>query len=89
METNFTHSDMAALGNAAGAAGQRPSPPKKSGQMELGQSLKENRVPEEERQPQPGYLAAGPAPPASEPVNIQQPQISQDNEQVERQNSAE
>jgi len=31
METNFTHSDMAALGNSAGPAGQRQSPPKRSG----------------------------------------------------------
>ena len=31
METNFTHSEMAALGNAAAAAGRRHSPPKRSG----------------------------------------------------------
>ena len=57
--------------------------------MEPGQPLMENRAPEEERQAQPGHLVVGPAPPASEPVSIQQPHRSQDNEQAEHEHSNE
>ena len=57
--------------------------------MEQGQPLMENRAPEEERQAQPGHLVVGPAPPASEPVSIQQPHRSQDNEQAEHEHSNE
>lgn len=57
--------------------------------MELGQPLLENRRQEDERQASPGLHAVAPAPPAAEPLSIQQPHRSQDDVHAEQQMSDE